>query len=361
MPSQTSVAIIAPPCQLIPSAGYGGIERVAVVRARLFMEMGYDTTIVAPTLDASLADHVIKVRTVGCAPGLTKERAARWVSTLGGSNYLLPYLAQHIPRSIDCVVNDAYRNEPWNAYLLGMKFGFARTINVLHGNFVRLPKIERLLRGAYSRLQFGALNKELFHLMTSRGLSACYFPNGVSIPAGTSVVDEPDLDLVAVGRIDRSKGTDMVVKLAERARRHLTLVGPIKDRAFFASEIAPKIGHSVSYLGEVDRDHLTDCLRRSRALVFASRFPDPQPAVLLEALSFGVPVVALAPPHPSGFYDIVVDGRNGVVESDLDCLVERLDEIDQLPRRAIHEETKREWSWEAIASKYYTSILARSD
>jgi glycosyltransferase involved in cell wall biosynthesis len=351
------IAIVAPPYQRLPSDVYGGIERVVVARAAVLSEMGCVVTIIAPLSGERLGTNAIELRGIRGIPALNTQNPLLWVSRLGASTYLLPYLPTHISRRFEVVINDAYRNEPWIAYLLGKKLGFERTLNVLHGNFARNVRVRQAFSRVYSRLMFGALNTELNHQLVASGFASTLFPNGVSIPSKSETIPRPELDLVSIGRIDRAKGTDLAVELARRTGRRLTIIGPIRDQEYFDTCIAPKFDGRVEHIGEVPRYVLLDFLRKSRALVFTSRFADPHPAVLLEALSYGVPILAVSPPHPSGFYDIVEDGANGIVSDSIAQLARREAEIDELDRSKIYSGTLERWSWSAVARRYYPGIF----
>ncbi len=90
-----------------------------------------------------------------------------------------------------------------------------------------------------------------------------------------------------VGRLVEAKGVREAILAWRRAEVGLPLVvagtGPLRD----------KVGDpGVEVLGWVDRQRLSRLYRRARALLMPSRWQEPFGIVGLEALAFGVPVVA---------------------------------------------------------------------
>ena len=129
----------------------------------------------------------------------------------------------------------------------------------------------------------------------------------VGVPAERVHVVPPfvhDLDLQAradgppcvlfVGRLAETKGVRDAVKAWRHSGVDLPLVlagtGPL--RAELEDEAARAKGPPLEVLGWVERDRLAALYQRAGALLFPSRWQEPFGIVGLEALSFGVPVVA---------------------------------------------------------------------
>ncbi len=97
-----------------------------------------------------------------------------------------------------------------------------------------------------------------------------------------------------VGRLAETKGVRDAVLAWRRSGVGLPLVlagtGPL--RAELTAQAGPSGEPELEVLGWVGRDRLSALYRRARALLLPSRWQEPFGIVGLEALSFGVPVVA---------------------------------------------------------------------
>jgi len=97
-----------------------------------------------------------------------------------------------------------------------------------------------------------------------------------------------------VGRLAEAKGVRDAIKAWRRSGVGLPLVlagtGPL--RAELEAEAAKAKGPPLEVLGWVERDRLSALYQRAGALLFPSRWQEPFGIVGIEALSFGVPVVA---------------------------------------------------------------------
>jgi glycosyltransferase involved in cell wall biosynthesis len=97
-----------------------------------------------------------------------------------------------------------------------------------------------------------------------------------------------------VGRLVEAKGARDAVEAWRRSGVDLPLVlagtGPL--RAELEARAGGAEGPGLEVLGWVARDQLSGVLRRARALLLPSRWQEPFGIVGLEALAFGVPVVA---------------------------------------------------------------------
>lgn len=128
--------------------------------------------------------------------------------------------------------------------------------------------------------------------------------------------------LLFVGRLAHEKNIGFLLRVVERLRRQvpevmLLIAGEGPARESLDAEVRQLgIGRQVRFVGNLDRKReLPDCYAAAQVFTFASR-TETQGLVLLEAMSMGVPVVALA---EMGTRDILGPGQG--------CLTPR-DDVD---------------------------------
>jgi len=123
-------------------------------------------------------------------------------------------------------------------------------------------------------------------------------------------VPEQRSGFVSIGTVAWHKGTDRVVdayrQLFPDAGESLTLHGPILD-----AEAA--LGHPVNEV--LSPSGVRALLRRSRALVLASRWAENAPLIILEARAAGCPVIA---PAIGGIPELIEPGVDGVLTNPAD-------------------------------------------
>ena len=132
--------------------------------------------------------------------------------------------------------------------------------------------------------------------------------------------DDPTIEVLYVGRLERRKGTDLLLQAArtlceENARVRFTLIG--KDNSgngkpSYQDQFAEEAQHLIEsgrvvFRGAVPDEELYQAYANADVMVLPSRF-ESFGLVLIEALCFGTPVVAS---QVGGMEEIVYDGVNG--------------------------------------------------
>jgi glycosyltransferase involved in cell wall biosynthesis len=145
---------------------------------------------------------------------------------------------------------------------------------------------------------------------------------------------EKDDGLPFLGRLDPDKGPHRAIEAARRAGRQLALAGPVQPEGekFFADEVEPHLEDArVRYLGPLGADDKREALARAAGLLMPIEWAEPFGLVMIEALATGTAVIAF---ERGAAAEIVIDGEDGFLVSDVDGMVAaigRLHEID--PRR----------------------------
>jgi glycosyltransferase involved in cell wall biosynthesis len=105
---------------------------------------------------------------------------------------------------------------------------------------------------------------------------------------------EAEPHLIWYGRIVPEKGLHHALDAARLAGLPLRFAGPLLDDAYFNSEIRPRLGPNVTYLGHLDHDMLAGEIGAAAAFVCTPCWDEPYGLVVAEALACGTPVAAFA-------------------------------------------------------------------
>jgi glycosyltransferase involved in cell wall biosynthesis len=212
------------------------------------------------------------------------------------------------------------------------------------------------------------------------GLEPVIIPFGAAIEARLPAPPTEEhlhtgLRLLFVGRLVERKGVhvllDALALLPEEPPIHLEVIGdgPERDRLERRAR-ALGIQDRVAFRGFVTREELEDRLRACDALTLpavtdAKGDIEGLGVVLLEAMSFGKPVVAS---NAGGITDIVRPGENGILvpPGDAGALAAALEAFARDPRgvrrlgTAAHRDVRERFSWDSILDRLegvYASVL----
>lgn len=123
----------------------------------------------------------------------------------------------------------------------------------------------------------------------------------------------PRSGLVWTGRIVPEKGTHVAVQTARMLGVPLTIAGPVHDRDYFDTAIAPWLGTDVRYAGHLCSDELAVLVASAEVALVTPLWDEPYGLVVAEALACGTPVAAL----PRGAMpELVADDRGHLADDD---------------------------------------------
>ena len=246
-----------------------------------------------------------------------------------------------------------------------MKFRNSIVINILHPPVVFVDKTSiKMLKVLYKRAMWGALNTRICNYMRGLGYNVQYLPNGITIPREKLVVKEPENFFIFFGRIEPMKAPHLAIMLSKLIKKPLRIFGKVYDHNYFNQMIKPYIdGNQIKFFGEVPYDVLFDNLRKAAATFYYSSSYDPFPSVILESLSYGVPIIGDSLSPLSGFHDLIVPNLNGSVlkfnkgsfKLNYD---ENTDIFSAFDRKFIYKDTILRWSWKKVINKYYNPFFS---
>ncbi len=317
------IVVTVDPIIPVPPRGYGGFERVVDVLVRGLVDRGHRVTLLAHP------DSQVPVTLVpyGAPPhwGAVPRSTELWqvgsallrllrevdlVHSFGRLAALLPVLpVRSFPK-----IQSYGREIPWRG---------VRRASWLAGSSLTLT-------GCSTSLYERGLREGDNRWVT------VYNPVDTLLYSATASV-APDAPLIFLGRVEQIKGTHNAIAIARAARRRLVIAGNAPERAYFEAEVAPHLGESVSYVGEVDDAQKNTLLRSAAALLMPIEWEEPFGIVMAEAMACGTPVIGF---RRGSVPEVVQEGVTGFIVGDIAeavGAVARLPVVDRVGVRAVCE------------------------
>ena len=342
LPSETEplrIAQVAPLYESVPPKLYGGTERIVAHLTNALVDLGHRVTLFAAR-DAETRASLVPVRDepIRLDRSPLKSDLASHLSMLHevhrrrGDFDIIHFHTDmlHFPLFDHCA---------------------ARTVTTVHGRldmtdlagvYARWPAFPLVSISDNQRLPLAAANwiKTIHHGVTP-------FSERM---AALDRAAEPYL--LFLGRISPEKRPDRAIAVAKGCGIRLKIAAKVDaaDRAYFAREIEPLLDDpKIEFIGEVGEAEKPALLGGAKALLFPIDWPEPFGLVMIEAMSYGTPVVAW---RCGSVPEVMEDGVTGfIVDSDAEAVVAvgRLDSIDRALVRATFE---RRFAASVMAASY---------
>jgi glycosyltransferase involved in cell wall biosynthesis len=361
------VLVNAGPWLPVPPEGYGGIETVVATLVPELRRAGAHVTLatVGPsTLEAD--DHL----------RILEEPAFRSIA--------MPYnrvsgIAHAHMQGVVAALRDEDRWDVVHDHLevvgpsvLGaMGAAAPPTLQTLHWDLRKHPEFYSRFDGR-GRVRFAAVSASQLERAPRNLREQTLGVVPLAAPPAVAVDVEPGEHALVLARITADKGQDLAARVCRRAGLPLVLAGPVAgigdpeelerrladgdealrahpDVQYWLDEVRPLVdGTSVTWVGGVAGEAKERLLRSARVLLTPNRWAEPGATGVVEALSRGVPVVGT----PLGVLPSLVEhGRTGFLAADVDELVRRLAELDEIDPRACREAAEQ-WTPAGMARQY---------
>ncbi len=171
--------------------------------------------------------------------------------------------------------------------------------------------------------------------------------NAVSIPDETASGE----GVLYIGRLVPKKGIKYLIRAMKDVDTHLTIVGDGPERERLETLVS-SLDVDVTFVGEVDPNEVNQYYRDAAVFALPSIEGEGMPNVILESMSWGLPVVAT---ESGALPTLLDDGKTGYIVPmrDSDMLRDRMTELLNNPdrREAMgcaarkHVDKNHSWNW----------------
>lgn len=155
--------------------------------------------------------------------------------------------------------------------------------------------------------------------------------------------------LAFVGRIHPDKGVHHAVDLAIRTGHRLIIAGIIQDQEYFDTQIKPRLGHNIEFIGPVGPEEKDALFGQARASVHLTTIPERFGLSMAESMATGTPVIGF---DRGSVREVVEHNVTGYVVNGLNEAEAALDKIDTIDRQACRSRVQRLFSVEAMVEGY---------
>ena len=328
------ILITADPEVPVPPILYGGIERVINQLGQGYQALGHETILLAN--NDSQSPHFNKIF------GWHGRSSINRRDTLRNAKQLRGIVQSHNP--------DLIHSFSRIAYLTGLIGGNTPIIQTYQREIsdVTTSWAKRLFG---KRLHLSACGAHMTRHL-ARPAEWTIVPNCCNTDELTPVRQAERTHLVFLGRIEPIKGILEAIEFAQKTERPLIIAGNIESewQAFFDEKVSPLIdGSSITYIGPVNDTQKRALLSKAIAFLMLIQWEEPFGIVMAEALSCGVPIVAL---NRGSVPEVVRHGKNGIRGNTVDELVEEFKLTNAITPEMCRQDAIERFSIAAVSRRY---------
>ncbi len=340
------IAQIAPLWEAVPPKKYGGTELVVYILCEELTKRGHEVTLFA-TGDSKTSANLEAII----------EKPMREADIANPFCYESIAMAKvlEMKDNFDIIHNH-----------MGLHFiPFAEAldlpvVNTLHGAFINQEDIDFSMK--YKKSPFVSIsNSQRLGSPDLNYLSTVY--NGIQIKKYT-FQESPDTNnpyIAFLGRLSEEKGIHHAVKLAKATGHKLILAGKIgsADKKYYETEIKQYVDNKqIVYIGELGHDDKVELLKNALMAIHPVTWPEPFGLVMAESMACGTPVLAL---NKGSIPEVIKHKVTGFVENDIESLIKRVKEAENIDRKACRKHVEDNFSAERMTEGYlaaYRKIIS---
>lgn len=360
MPSRLRIAQIAPLWTTVPPKKAGGTERIVASLCNLLADRGHEVTLFAA------AGSNTKATLIPGYPQTLLDAGIGWDNNVWTLKNVSTAYTLSKKGAFDIIHN---HTDMWGFFFAALHA--TPTLHTVHNRVIPVPPSSAgdtidaarydLYQEYRQQLNFAFISE------SARAQSQLDFPksrivyNGIDL-SPFAFREKPDEYFAWVARLDDYKGAEQAIAACEKLGVRLKMAGPIDKlkQSYFEQRIKPHLNDRIEHLGELTSQELSDLYGGARALLFPISWEEPFGLVVVEAMACGTPVIAY---NRGSMPELIQNGINGfVIDSDLDALIQTMQQTKDISRASCRASVVKNFSEEHMVEayeKYYYDILAK--
>jgi glycosyltransferase involved in cell wall biosynthesis len=162
---------------------------------------------------------------------------------------------------------------------------------------------------------------------------------------------KPQGHFIWIARIEKHKGIENAIALAERTGAKLKIAGRIDPtkREYFDQKIKPHLNKNIEYVGELGQKELSKFYGPAKAFLYPIEWEEPFGLVVAESMACGTPVIAYS---RGAMPELIENGKTGFLVRNQNEMIAAMKKIDALDRAAIRQFAEEKFSGERMVSEY---------
>jgi len=349
--AKLKIAQIAPLWFSIPPKKYGGIEWVVYNLVEGLTKKGHRVTLFA-TGDSKIPS---RAKLVSVYPRSLKKDDISWYD----QTYNLLNLSRAFERASEFDIIHSHI-DLWETFFPALvKTPSLHTIhNPLYSSSRRDSRLFILEK--FKNNNYVAISKAQKNLSRVKLNFVDVIYNGIKIEE-FKFNPKPKNHFVWSARIDKYKGIENAIEIAEKAGVNLHLAGRLDASQvnYFKRNIEPHLNEKIKYIGEYGRREKSKFFREAKGLIYPIEWHEPFGLNMIEAQACGTPVIAY---KRGSVPEVVKDGKTGFIVNSIDKGVRAVKRIDEIKREDCRNFVEKNFTQEIMVSRYeelYYKLLKR--
>ncbi|MGH7845114.1 MAG: glycosyltransferase family 4 protein [Candidatus Binatia bacterium] len=221
-------------------------------------------------------------------------------------------------------------------------------------------ELHEYYRQHFSRCFPVCVSKAQARLLGDESLPVVY--NGIDLN-DVPFNDRPEDFFILVGRMTPGKGIAEAIRIAQRAKARLVVVGDVSkhlpwSEQYYLEQVRPFVdGVQIQRLPQLGYRPLMELMSRARAFLFPLQWDEPFGMVVIEAMAAGTPVLAY---RRGSMPELIQDEKTGFLCDGEEQMVKALTSVARIDRKHCRAWVGENFSVERMVDAYeelYRQIL----